>query len=124
MISLIRIGLWRSDTAPDLPDPHAWIDEGWDEGERAALETYLSCGTVARAFVGFSPCRICGERNGNLEYSDGRYLWPEGLSHYVEKHSVRLPAEFVAYAVGRLEQMESAQTDESWWRSLTGSPTN
>jgi hypothetical protein len=32
---------------------------------------------------------------GSVEYSDGRFIWPEGLAHYVEEHQARLPDEFV-----------------------------
>lgn len=45
-----------------------------------------------RAFKGWSECRICGEHNGSREYSleiDGiRYIWPEGLRHYLEDHKM------------------------------------
>jgi hypothetical protein len=42
-----------------------------------------------------------GYPTGRLDLSDGVWLWPEGLAHYVEAHGVRLPDEFVAYAVAR-----------------------
>ena len=32
--------------------------------------------------------------------SDGVWQWPEGLVHYVECHSLRLPDEFVATMEG------------------------
>ena len=38
---------------------------------------------------------------GCLELSDGVWLWPEGLAHYVDVHGVRLPDEFVNYAAAR-----------------------
>lgn len=31
--------------------------------------------------------------------SDGTWLWPEGLSHYVREHGVVLPEEFVVHAL-------------------------
>jgi len=27
--------------------------------------------------------------------TDGRWVWPEGLAHYIEVHHVRLPEEYV-----------------------------
>jgi hypothetical protein len=46
---------------------------------------------------GLSPCRLCGQLNGSAEYTDGTYVWPEGLAHYVMEHDVRLPDEFVSH---------------------------
>ena len=42
-----------------------------------------------------------GYSTGCLELSDGMWLWPEGLAHYVNAHAVRLPDEFVNYAAAR-----------------------
>jgi hypothetical protein len=39
--------------------------------------------------------------NGFRDQSDGVWLWPEGLAHYVDKHGIRLPDEFVAHAASR-----------------------
>ena len=112
-----RIGLWVSEERPDLPDPRALMDSGWDADEREDVASYLSYGTVARAYMGFSTCRVCGfSRNGNLEFTDGVFLWPQGLAHYVREHSVRLPAEIVDHARIRLQGIESAIVDEAWWR--------
>jgi hypothetical protein len=33
--------------------------------------------------------------------TDGEWVWPDGLPHYVERHAVRLPDEFVAGAAAR-----------------------
>jgi hypothetical protein len=70
----------------------------------------------SHGFMGYSTCRICGKHdNGNLELTDGTYIWPSGLEHYVREHAVRLPDEFVAH----LEQVEEAneefRADWSWW---------
>jgi hypothetical protein len=65
--------------------------------------------------MGQSSCRFCGADNGALEYSDGVYQWPEGLAHYVSDHSVRLPGEFVAHAVERLDSLESSSPSLDWW---------
>src|SRR5262245_48523055 len=49
--------------------------------------------------MGFSCCRFdCGipdNEMGSCDLYDGKWLWPEGLAHYVERHSVRLPDEFI-----------------------------
>jgi hypothetical protein len=36
---------------------------------------------------------------GSQDLTDGHWIWPEGLWHYVQDHAVRLPDEFVATAV-------------------------
>jgi hypothetical protein len=36
---------------------------------------------------------------GGRDLTDGVWMWPEGLAHYVERHAVRLPDEFVATMV-------------------------
>jgi hypothetical protein len=45
-----------------------------------------------RVFKGVSHCRICDKANGCSEYSetiDGiKYVWPEGLRHYLSKHKM------------------------------------
>ena len=77
---------------------------------------YIANGTVARACLGFSPCRMCGRPNGAVEYTDGTYLWPQGLVHYLDDHDVRLPDEFVRHAIARLDAIETAEIDLDWWR--------
>ena len=115
MTTLRLIGYWRSETGPDWPDPKAFVDPTWGSDERDDVASYLHAGTIARLFMGWSYCRFCGEQNGDLEFSDGVYLWPEGLAHYVTDHQVRLPSEFVEHAVSCLARLEAADIDRTWW---------
>jgi hypothetical protein len=41
------------------------------------------------------------------------------LRHYVETHAIRLPEPFVEHVRGFTDAIESADVDESWWRSIT-----
>jgi hypothetical protein len=67
--------------------------------------------------MGYSECRLCGARNGSLELTDGVYVWPDGLSHYVRQHSVRLPTAFTDH-VERMETLTDGLTiDDTWWRT-------
>jgi hypothetical protein len=52
-----------------------------------------------------------------LELSDGVFIWPESLAHYVEVHDVRHPGRFVEH-VSRCwsDEIEVADVDEEWWR--------
>lgn len=114
---LVRIGYWGTESG--WPDPSRMVDAVWDPTDREIVSDYLRRGFVARAYLGRSTCRICGEEVGSLELSDGEFIWPEGLSHYVEAHSVRLPGCFVAHVERRVEHLETAAIDEAWWRSQT-----
>lgn len=118
--SLTLIGYWVADEAPFWPDPHAFVDPSWDVEERELVEEYLGRGFISRAYMGFAPCRMCGINNGSLELTDGTYVWPEGLLHYVVDHDVRLPTEFVAHVAAQTEAHESATHDDSWWRRRRG----
>jgi len=111
------IGYWRSDDSPNWPDPIDFVDEQWDRDEREVVGSYLSRGreSAGMAWAGVSTCRFCGKMNGSAEYTDGTYVWPQGLSHYVTDHAVRLPTEVVAHILGIEEN--SLAIDQSWWRS-------
>ena len=51
-------------------------------------------------YGGCSYCRVGCWRTflGSKDLTDGVWVWPEGLAHYVGTHGVRLPDEFVAHA--------------------------
>lgn len=133
---LTVIGLWRDRAEPYWPDPKDFVDEQWDDNERAEVVRALRSGRHVRQFRGESTCRMCGQLNGASELTDGTYLWPDGLAHYVSAHSVRLPELVEAHFVGHQQAenddvLQSADdspqsddradfldADESWWLSL------
>ncbi|MBL0886211.1 hypothetical protein [Myceligenerans indicum] len=117
---LILIGYWRGPGAPNFPDPRDFVDPAWGSHERRHVQRYLEGGMVARVYRGQSSCRFCGEHVGHREQTDGTYLWPEGLAHYVAEHDVRLPAEFVHHALGTAHDMEHRDVDSTWWTALVG----
>ena len=116
MVRLIRIGYWSSPDAPDLPDLSRFVDPTWDSDDRETIADYVRRGIVARAYLGKSICRICGQAVGSLELSDGVYVWPEGLAHYIDAHEVRLPPRFVDHVHERTAALEDAEVDDAWWR--------
>jgi hypothetical protein len=118
-VELRRVGYWSDESGTDGPDPTLFVDRACDHRERESVIRYFNGGTIARAYMGRSLCRICGSANGSLELSDGRYLWPEGFAHYIEEHGVRPPEEVVRRALTRLEQLEDARVDDSWWLAAT-----
>jgi hypothetical protein len=113
---LRRIGYWVSKVDPSLPNPvDLIVSIPGDDAE--FLIDYLGRGFVARAYLGRSTCRICGQSIGSLELSDGTYLWPEGLAHYVSAHSVAVPKQFLDHARRFSEDLEDAVADDEWWKS-------
>lgn len=104
---LISVGYWRPRTLTAwtqnaeraLPDPRDFIDPDWSQEERDRVAQYLRAHPIRNRYRGFSECRICGCPNGSTDRSDGTYVWPSGLAHYVEAHSVRLPADFLQRAL-------------------------
>lgn len=114
---LVRVGYWRRADTLEWPDPSSFRDETWNKSEREDVASYLRGGLVFRTYMGFSSCRLCGRSNGAVELTDTTYVWPEGLAHYVEEHSVRLPQVFIDHINRRLDELETATVDDSWWRS-------
>ncbi|HVV85600.1 MAG TPA: hypothetical protein VHE35_21215 [Kofleriaceae bacterium] len=99
---LDAVGYWFNERAPSLyPRPQRLVGD-WDPRRRAAVLAYLRAGDVLASYRARSFCRFaCGEaRMGHRDLTDGRFAWPEGLAHYVERHAVRLPDAFVAHALG------------------------
>lgn len=95
------LGWWFSPFAPStLPRPQTLVG-GWDARARDLVLRYLRAGKVLVRYPDASFCRFdCGETTmGKSDLTDGRYVWPEGLAHYVERHDVRLPEAFVARVV-------------------------
>ena len=116
---LTLIGYWDGPlTDHSWPNPADFIDESWDADERDFIADYLGRGQLVFGFMGYSMCRMCGRENGDLELSDGKYLWPDGLVHYVADHGVRLPSEFVRHAYQVVDDLAEAGREVEWWRSI------
>ena len=96
---LPKIGFWYSDREPEFPHPEP--DFEWNETARRAVIEYLKAGGVTERYRGYSYCRVCDKTNGSQEQSDGTYVWPSGLAHYIEEHNVRLPDEFVEHVMNQ-----------------------
>ncbi|WP_427896686.1 hypothetical protein ACQHIV_03445 [Kribbella sp. GL6] len=113
------IGYWSGPGADGWPEIGAFVDEGWDPEEREWVVDYLRTGVISRTYMGYSRCRMCGRDNGVVELTDGVWVWPEGLAHYLDEHGVRLPSEFVAHVLAHTERLEQAERETAWWRSRT-----
>ena len=103
--ALRAIGFWFSELECLLPRPQLLVRRPAAGDESSRVGRYLRGGNVAASYRGWSECRFdCGAEHGALgsrDLTDGRWLWPEGLAHYVERHGVALPDEFVEDARAR-----------------------
>lgn len=94
------IGYWQSPVDRQWPHPRHLV-AAWEPALRAQIVDYLRRGRTWRRYRGWSYCRFGCGKNGGTEQTDGVYAWPDGLAHYVEVHSVKLPAAFVEHARAR-----------------------
>lgn len=107
-MDLIKVGFWRSQyTLPnsknemELPNPKDFIDINWDAKEKEAVITFLNNPVKTQGYRGRSNCRICGCLNGSKDFMDEKYVWPEGLVHYITDHNVKVPQEFIDYILSK-----------------------
>ena len=124
------IGYWHSLSEPDFPDPANFIDDLRDNSVKEYTLKYLRAGIKTNAIhLGSSWCRFrCGNQNlGSAEYTDGQYVWPEGLQHYVEHHNLRLPQIILDKilnipipATVDLDDNKSSNIDYEWWKQQKG----
>ena len=98
------IGFWRSGNRGDEQLPYPWelVRRKWISADKKALlVTYLKAGATCESYRGMSYCRFrCGiedSKMGHRDFTDGIWIWPEGLYHYVEQHELMLPNDFVAH---------------------------
>lgn len=139
MKKLILIGYWHNWKETHWPDPARFVDPSWDLETRETVINYLDSGKRLFVSMGTSWCRFrCHQHGhafglGSATLTDGVYLWPDGLSHYLDAHDVRLPDEFVEHALRHSKQpdlleaslqslAEESDLDEEhdWWRAQTG----
>ena len=110
MAPLIAIGFWADYSHPYWPHPRELVNGDADEREREELAGYLDRGIIVAVYRGWSDCRICGyNQNGHADLSDGAYLWPEGLAHYIREHQVWLPRQFTTHVATRLAESRGAE---------------
>ncbi|MBW4566214.1 MAG: hypothetical protein KME32_35130 [Mojavia pulchra JT2-VF2] len=117
---LKEVGYWQSDSnRPYYPHPKHLLKQRWRKSERNQIIDYLKAGHICGArhdsrssfcnFDCFSRDRFeklnqIEERKLTYEMlkmgtcdllSDGEWIWPIRLAHYIEKHDIYLPDEFI-----------------------------
>src|SRR5688572_2501334 len=70
-------------------------------------------GRRVHGLLGYSSCRLrCGVPHsavGCRDLTDGSWIWPEGLSHYVRVHGVVLTERFVEHAARSAWQVRDVE---------------
>ena len=99
-------------------NPEDLVDETWDGRDRDDVIYYLCMGFHFRAYMGYAKCRICGALLGTFDMTDGVYVWPEHLEHYLKEHHVRLPDWFVAHVLSSLQKMDDVEMTDALWSTV------
>lgn len=126
--TLIAIGYWFSKEEPELPTPQNFVDTSISSTERIQVVNYLKNGKRLHEWMGYSHCRFgCKlpvHEIGNACLTDGTYIWPEGLPHYITEHEVWLPEVFIRHVKSNAAfESSPVQTDDSnfgdysWWKN-------
>lgn len=119
-MALRRIGYWKESLSDEYPLPQE-LEAEYAPDVRDRLATHLESGAVFAQYRGYSFCRYGCGLNGSAELTDGVWVWPAGLAHYVRHHAVGLPPDFVRDAT-RGNALASAtrppqdeRADDSYW---------
>ena len=100
IVRLNAVGYWRDKDHRDLPEPRDLVAPGWCTEQMDQIARYLRRGRPLPSADREGGCRfdcgLAGEEIGSTDRTDGVWVWPEALVHYVQKHDVRLPTALVA----------------------------
>lgn len=99
---LEKIGYWNDETMEDFIEPQVLVGQWASKRLKQRVLDYLGAGRVASDHDGHCRCRFkcsTGEQPMRCrDLTDGTWVWPESLVHYVDKHDVVLPDEFIDHA--------------------------
>ena len=122
MEKLKRIGFWIDPDRPNgMPDPRTFVAASIDDATKAKVVEHLTVGKHLNLYRGLHVCRMCGAHKGTTDMTDGEYIWPQGLPHYITEHNVWFPAEVIEDLAlpcpsmpeieKRIDQMRAAELD-------------
>ena len=106
---LRAIGYWREEWRSPGTDvwrasPQVILARLGAQAPQPQLASYLRSGHEFEVSRGWSHCRFkCGVADsmmGHADLTDGIWVWPQGLVHYVDAHQLALPKEFVDHVAG------------------------
>lgn len=104
---LPKVGFWKGpeESAMGCPDPVDFVDSTWESDIRQLVIEYLEIPEFeSTIYRGMSTCRFCKKWNGNCDFTDGSYVWPQGFSHYLREHDVKPPSEFVEHVLRKIQE--------------------
>ena len=114
------VGFWNIRGLQKYIHPEHLVERQIENKE--LIEKYLRSGNIISYYRGFSLCRICGNTNGFTDLTDGTWIWPEGLAHYISDHNVELPKEFITHMKKNDFNIESKEIplgkvrgDDTFW---------
>ena len=95
------IGYWiRSVDDTEYVPPQELVGRLPDDVRIRVADYLEGGGEEYERYRGLSWCRFyCDREMGSGELSDGVWVWPEDLGHYVRNHGVVLPEEFIRHAL-------------------------
>ncbi len=111
-MKLKAIGFWYSDTERNYRDPKMDVGDYTSETDKQRLVAYLESGQLFVDYMGYAYCRLgctLPAELGSSDFTDGVWVWPEGLSHYIESHSVVLAPEFIKHVASNNWTMPTVQ---------------
>jgi len=122
MTALKVVGWWVTSLAEvDLPAPQELVGD-LSPSIRAALIKHLTSGLRLVQYRSYSWCRFCcgiaDSSTGSCDLTDGAWVWPEGLAHYIEAHGVVLPQDFINHVLSgpSLTKPDEPQPyDDEYW---------
>ncbi|MEK6833229.1 MAG: hypothetical protein AABY32_04225 [Nanoarchaeota archaeon] len=97
-LKLNRVGYWNG--YYEKNNKYIWPQEIISKNKienKDKIVQYLSKGSDAICWRGFAGCRICDTLLGTRCLSDGTWIWPQRLEHYIIEHNIVLPEEFINY---------------------------
>jgi len=91
-------GIWLQDgeNYQNCPDIEDWI--GCEILEKVGMiEAYLQSGNLVAASPISTKCHLCSHEidTSKVFLTDGVWMWPKDLGHYVLEHNLQLPETFL-----------------------------
>ena len=76
------------------------VDPTWNPNDKDQIVKYLETASTA-AVSGYEDmdCPVCKNAKWNPSHyrSDGVWLWPSDLAHFVDEHQMRIPERFLVH---------------------------
>jgi hypothetical protein len=99
-------GLWKAEEAdpPQVPLFADVVDVTWGPTDLGDIVRYLQkCPVALASGVRPEKCPFCEDllTEPGTQRSDGLWVWPSSLAHYVSRHHVRLPDRMVEHIRSR-----------------------